>query len=150
MITEERIKISSSNLVYICNMELWICLYKLLRIAKLMTSSGPKRSQILNGHSSVNIWAREAIKSSTCRKLDWLSIIKADFGKYAISDSPFICYLPKLKILASMFAWRFVTCQNWKFWQVCSFDGLLLAKIFNFGKYVRLTVCLSVCLSVCL
>ena len=27
---------------------------------------------------------------------------------------------------------------------------LLLAKIFNFGKYVRLTVCLSVCLSVML
>ena len=26
---------------------------------------------------------------------------------------------------------------------------LLLAKIFNFGKYVRLTVCLSVCLFVC-
>ena len=45
VITEEWIKISSSNLVYICNMELWIRLYKLLRIAKLMTSSGPKRSQ---------------------------------------------------------------------------------------------------------
>ena len=29
-------------------------------------------------------------------------------------------------------------------------DMLLLAKIFNFGKYVRLTVCLSVCLFVCL
>ena len=42
VITEEWIKISSSNLVY---MELWIRLYKLLRIAKLMTSSGPKRSQ---------------------------------------------------------------------------------------------------------
>ena len=26
----------------------------------------------------------------------------------------------------------------------------LLAKIYNFGKYVRLTVCLLVCLSVCL
>ena len=45
---------------------------------------------------------------------------------------------------------RLVTCQNFQFWQVCSSDGLLLAKIFNFGKYVRLTVCLSVCLSVCL
>ena len=38
-----------------------------------------------------------------------------------------------------------ITCQN--FWQVCSSDGLLLAKIF--GKYVRLTVCLFVCLFVC-
>ena len=27
---------------------------------------------------------------------------------------------------------------------VCSFNGLLLAKILNFGKYVRLSVCLSV------
>ena len=45
VITEERTKISSSNLVYICNMELWICFYKLLWIAKLMTSSGPKWSQ---------------------------------------------------------------------------------------------------------
>ena len=26
---------------------------------------------------------------------------------------------------------------------------LLLAKIFNFGKYVRLTVCLCVCVFVC-
>ena len=25
--------------------------------------------------------------------------------------------------------------------QVCSFNGLLLAKIYNFGKYVRLSVC---------
>ena len=33
------------------------------------------------------------------------------------------------------------TCQNFQFWQVCSFDGLLLAKVYNFGKYVRLSVC---------
>ena len=37
-------------------------------------------------------------------------------------------------ILASMFVWRFVTCQNFQFWQVCSSDGL--------------SVCLFVCLSV--
>ena len=43
-------------------------------------------------------------------------------------------YLPKFTILASMFVWRFVTCQNFQFLQVCSFDGL--------------SVCLSVCLSV--
>ena len=43
----------------------------------------------------------------------------------------FFCYLPKFSIL-----------------QVCSSDRLLLAKIFNFGKYVRLTVCLCVCVSV--
>ena len=47
---------------------------------------------------------------------------------------------------------QLITCQNFQFWQVCSSDGLsvclLLAKIFNFGKYVRLTVCLSVCLFV--
>ena len=58
-----------------------------------------------------------------------------------------IYYLPKFSIFASMFVWRFVTCQNFfEILQVCSSDGLLLAKIFNFGKYVRLTVCLSVCL----
>ena len=43
--------------------------------------------------------------------------------------------LAKIYILASMFVWRFVTCQNFQFWQVCSSDGLF--------------VCLSVCLSVC-
>ena len=45
VITEERTKIWSSNLVYMCNMEFWIRLYKLSRIAKLMTSSGLKISQ---------------------------------------------------------------------------------------------------------
>ena len=35
-----------------------------------------------------------------------------------------------------------ITCQNFQFWQVCSSDGLLLAKIsLKFCKYVRLTVC---------
>ena len=48
----------------------------------------------------------------------------------------------------------FVTCQNFfEILQVCSSDGLsvclLLAKIFNFGKYVRLTVCVFVCVFVC-
>ena len=49
-----------------------------------------------------------------------MSIILANFGKYAISDCPFI------------------TCQNLQFWQVCSFVGLS----------VCLSVCLSVSLSV--
>ena len=44
VITEEQTKISSSNLVYICNMEFWKRLYKLSWIAQLMTSSGPKIS----------------------------------------------------------------------------------------------------------
>ena len=72
-----------------------------------------------------------------------------NFGKYVRLT---VCYLPKLLWnFASMFVWRFVTCQNFfEILQVCSSDGLLLAKIFNFGKYVRLTVCLSVFLSVCL
>ena len=63
---------------------------------------------------------------------------------------PYLLLAKISKKFASMFVWRFVTCQNFQFWQVCSSDGLLLAKIFNFGKYVRLTVCLSVCLFVCL
>ena len=52
----------------------------------------------------------------------------------------FDAYLLLAKIskkLASMFVWRFVTCQN--FWQVCSSDGL----------FVCLSVCLFVCLFVC-
>ena len=44
MITEERTKISSSNLVHICIIELWICVYKRSWNASLMTSSGPKIS----------------------------------------------------------------------------------------------------------
>ena len=44
MITEERPKISSSNLVHICIIELWINVYKRSWNASLMTSSGPKIS----------------------------------------------------------------------------------------------------------
>ena len=55
----------------------------------------------------------------------WRHSVTANFGKSAISDCIFI--------------------------SIYSFiHSLLLAKIFNFGKYVRLTVCLFVCLSVCL
>ena len=75
-----------------------------------------------------------------------MSIISANFGKYAISDCPFI------------------TCQNLKFWQVCSFVGLLLAKITILASMLVGHVCLllakitilasmlvgHVCLFVCL
>ena len=44
MITEERTKISSSNLVYMCIIKLRICVYKPSWNASLMTSSGPKIS----------------------------------------------------------------------------------------------------------
>ena len=44
MITEERPKMSSSNLVHICIIGLWICVYKRSWNASLMTSSGPKIS----------------------------------------------------------------------------------------------------------
>ena len=52
-----------------------------------------------------------------------MSIILANFGKYAISDCPFIT-CQNLQFLASMFVCRFVTCQNFQFLQVCSFVGL--------------------------
>ena len=58
-------------------------------------------------------------------------IILGNFGKYAISDCPFIT-CQNLQFLASMFVCRFVTCQNFE--EIC--------------KYVRLSVCLSVSLSV--
>ena len=64
-----------------------------------------------------------------------------------LSDRVFVT-CQNLQFLASMFVCRFVTSQNFQFLQVCSFVGLLLAKIFNFCKYVRLSVCLSVCLFV--
>ena len=56
-----------------------------------------------------------------------------NFGKYVrLTVCPSVCYLPKfLWNFASMFVWRFVTCQNFQFWQVCSSDGL--------------SVCLFVC-----
>ena len=44
MITEERTKISSSNLVYMCIIKLRICVYKRSWNASLMRSSGPKIS----------------------------------------------------------------------------------------------------------
>ena len=44
MIIEERTKISSSNLVYMCIIKLRICVYKRSWNASLMTSSGPKIS----------------------------------------------------------------------------------------------------------
>ena len=71
------------------------------------------------------------------------------------------CYLPKFSI------WQVCSSNGLFVPQVCSSDGLsvclylcvclLLAKIFGFGKYVHLTVCLlrkyvrrTVCLSVCI
>ena len=57
-----------------------------------------------------------------------------------------------------------ITCQNLQFWQVCSFVGLLLAKIYNFWqvcsfvglllakiskKFASMFVCRFVCLLVC-
>ena len=41
-------------------------------------------------------------------------------------------------ILASMFVWRFVTCQNFQFWQLCSSDGLFV------GLCVSLSVSSSI------
>ena len=82
----------------------------------------------------------------------YMTIISANFGKYAISDCPFI------------------TCQNLHFGKYVRWSCLLLAKItilvsmlvghvclsvcyylpkLPFGKYVRWS-CLSVCLFVCL
>ena len=72
-----------------------------------------------------------------------------------------VCNLSKFSILASMFVWRFVTCQNLHFGKyvrltVCYLPKFsILASMFvwrfvtcqNFeeiGKYVRLTVCLFV------
>ena len=71
--------------------------------------------------------------------LIWLQIrnLRPRISGIGLFWTPFIHFSP-----------LFITCQNFQFWQVCSSDGLLLAKIF--GKYVRLTVCLSVCLFVCL
>ena len=75
--------------------------------------------------SSINIIYNISVITITIT----MSIISANFGKYAISDCPFI------------------TCQNLQFWQVCSFDGLLLAKISK--KFASMFVCRFVCLSVC-
>ena len=63
--------------------------------------------------SSINIIYNISVITITIT----MSIISANFGKYAISDCPFI------------------TCQNFQFWQVCSSDGLS----------VGLSVCLFVC-----
>ena len=68
--------------------------------------------------------------------LIWLRIRNLRPRISCIEPSLFIfdAYLLLAKIskkFASMFVWRFVTCQNLQFWQVCSFDGL--------------SVCLSVC-----
>ena len=61
-----------------------------------------------------------------------MSIILANFGKYAISDCPFI------------------TCQNYHFGKYVGWSCLLLAKIW-FWQVCSLVVfvCLSVCLFVC-
>ena len=53
-----------------------------------------------------------------------------------------VCYLPKfLWNFASMFVWRFVTCQNFQFWQICSSDGLsvclFVGLCYDTGRNVR-------------
>ena len=60
---------------------------------------------------------------------------------YFPSSGSYHYYLPKFSILASMFVWRFVTCENFQFWQVCSFDGLSVClwvcNVDDTGRTVR-------------
>ena len=100
-----------------------------------------------------------------------MSIILANFGKYPISDCPFIITCQNL-ILASMMVghvftcqnyhfgkyvgWSclsvclFVTCQNYHFGKYVCWSCLLLAKIYILASMFIGRVCyLSVCLFVC-
>ena len=92
-----------------------------------------------------------------------MSIILANFGKYAISDCPFITC--QNLILASMFVGHVCYLPKLPFWQVCSLvvfvtcQNLILASMFvgrvclfviTYVGWSCLSVCLSVCLFVCL
>ena len=123
-----------------------------------LTKSQYMQSYWFSNKSNINIIYNISVITITIT----MTIILGNFGKYAISDCPFItCYLPKFDfgkyvrcllvtcqnlILASMFVGcvcylyvRLTVCYLPKFrrnLQVCSFDGL--------------SVCLFVCLFVCL
>ena len=70
MITNDnqRTKISSLNLLYICMIWLWLCLQNFVLMKSLMTSTGLKINRNLNYHMSVNIWAIALMKYSKWRK----------------------------------------------------------------------------------
>ena len=137
-----------------------------------MSKSQYMQSNWFSNKSNINIIYNISVMTITIT----IIIILANFGKYAISDCLFICLLlAKITILASMFVGHvclFVTCQNFQFWQVCSFDrffvtcqNVITCQNLHFGKYVRwsclyyhfgkyvgwscLSVCVLVCLSVC-
>ena len=74
-------------------------------------------------------WFSPSVPPSVCPS----HFLPPPWRRLCFQHCPLLCYLPKFSILASMFVWRFVTCQNFQFWQVCSSDGL--------------SVCLFVCLS---
>ena len=85
-----------------------------------------------------------------------LAKISKKFGKYVrltvcLSVCLSVCYLPKFSILASMFVWRFVTCQNFE--EICKYVRLSVCYLPKFSilasMFVWRFVCLFVCLFVC-
>ena len=97
-----------------------------------MSKSQYMESYWFSSKSNINIIYNISVVTITIT----MSVILANFGKYAISDCPFI------------------TCQNLHFGKYVRWSCLFVTcQNYHFGKYVRwscLFVCLSVCLSVCL
>ena len=92
-----------------------------------LTKSQYMESYWFSNKSNINIIYNISVITITIT----MTIVLVNFGKYAISDCPFI------------------TCQNLHFGKYVRLSVCYLPKFTIFGKYVRLSGCLSVCLLVC-
>ena len=102
MITKQRAKISSSNVLCICIMRLWLQWYKCIFMTSLMTSPGHKVGQILK-----LIYLREYLNYSVDQKLKMLEMLKAIFLVYStsgITSGKKVCR--ELKMAAFLKIWN--------------------------------------------
>ena len=104
MITKQRAKISSLNILCICIIRLWLQLYEYIFMTLLMTSPGHKIGQILK-----LIYLRQYLNYSVDQKLKMLEMLMAIFLVYSTSGIT----SGKKKFVASS-KWL----PFWKFWNI--------------------------------
>ena len=103
MITKQRAKISSINVLCICIIRLWLQLYEYIFMISLMTSPGYKIAQILK-----LIYLRQYLNYSVDQKLKMSEMLMAIFLVYSTSG------ITSGKKFVASTKWL----PFWKFWNI--------------------------------